>query len=101
MANPVHDYLAEIGRKGGAAGRGPANLGDTWEVNMKNNLVLLLKEAIARIELDNKEGNPILSAWLPDAKAALATLIHCAMYREITPTDNPTPGEDELIKGTR
>ncbi len=24
MADPVHDYLAEIGRKGGAAGRGPA-----------------------------------------------------------------------------
>lgn len=24
MADPVHDYLAEIGRKGGAAGRGLA-----------------------------------------------------------------------------
>jgi hypothetical protein len=24
VADPVHDYLAEIGRKGGAAGRGPA-----------------------------------------------------------------------------
>jgi hypothetical protein len=24
MSDPVHDYLAEIGRKGGAAGRGPA-----------------------------------------------------------------------------
>lgn len=24
MTDPVHDYLAEIGRKGGAAGRGPA-----------------------------------------------------------------------------
>ena len=24
MADPVHDYLAEIGRKGGAAGRGSA-----------------------------------------------------------------------------
>lgn len=24
MADPVHDYLAEIGRKGGAAGRSPA-----------------------------------------------------------------------------
>ena len=24
MGDPVHDYLAEIGRKGGAAGRGPA-----------------------------------------------------------------------------
>ena len=23
MSDPVHDYLAEIGRKGGAAGRGP------------------------------------------------------------------------------
>jgi hypothetical protein len=25
MSDPVHDYLAEIGRNGGAAGRGPAN----------------------------------------------------------------------------
>ena len=24
MTDPIHDYLAEIGRKGGAAGRGPA-----------------------------------------------------------------------------
>ena len=24
MSDPVHDYLAAIGRKGGAAGRGPA-----------------------------------------------------------------------------
>jgi len=24
MTDPVHDYLAEIGRKGGVAGRGPA-----------------------------------------------------------------------------
>ena len=24
MSDPVHDYLAEIGRKGGAAGRGAA-----------------------------------------------------------------------------
>lgn len=24
MSDPVHDYLVEIGRKGGAAGRGPA-----------------------------------------------------------------------------
>ena len=24
MTDPVHDYLAEIGRNGGAAGRGPA-----------------------------------------------------------------------------
>ena len=32
----------------------------------------LLAAAIARIELANQEGNPILSAWLPDAKAAIA-----------------------------
>ena len=24
MSDPIHEYLAEIGRKGGAAGRGPA-----------------------------------------------------------------------------
>ena len=37
-------------------------------------LVLLLKEAIARVEIANKEGDPILSAWLPEAKAALKEL---------------------------
>lgn len=31
-----------------------------------------LEQAIARIEVANQEGNPIMSAWLPDAKAALA-----------------------------
>ena len=46
-------------------------------------LVLLLKEAVARVEIANKEGDPILSAWLPEAKAALAAL-HCEMCREIT-----------------
>lgn len=28
--------------------------------------------AVARIELANNEGNPILSAWLPEARAAIA-----------------------------
>lgn len=31
-----------------------------------------LEQAIARVELANREGHPILSAWLPDARAALA-----------------------------
>lgn len=31
----------------------------------------LLRFAVARIELANAEGSPILSAWLPEAKAAL------------------------------
>jgi hypothetical protein len=31
-----------------------------------------LAAAVARVELANAEGNPILSAWLSDAKAALA-----------------------------
>lgn len=36
-------------------------------------LVLALEQAVARIELENEEeGNPILSAWLPEARAALA-----------------------------
>jgi len=35
-------------------------------------LLLLLKQAVARVEIANAEGNPILSAWLQDARAALA-----------------------------
>jgi len=32
----------------------------------------LLHTAIARVQIANAEGDPILSAWLPDARAALA-----------------------------
>lgn len=35
-------------------------------------LLETLQAAVLRVELANKEGNPILSAWLPDAKAAIA-----------------------------
>ena len=35
-------------------------------------LIDLLRFAVKRVELANEEGNPILSAWLPDAKAAIA-----------------------------
>lgn len=36
-----------------------------------NRLADLLRAAVARVELANSEGNPILSAWLPDAKSTL------------------------------
>ncbi len=39
----------------------------------KADLVDLLRAAVARIELANAEGDDILSAWLPDAKATLLT----------------------------
>jgi len=35
-------------------------------------LLVVLEHAVARAEVANAEGNPILSAWLPDARAALA-----------------------------
>ena len=34
----------------------------------------LLAAAVARVGLENKEGNPILSAWLPEAEALLAKI---------------------------
>lgn len=34
-------------------------------------LLLTLEQAAARVEIANKEGNPILSAWLPDAQAII------------------------------
>ena len=37
-----------------------------------HDLLDVLKAAVCRVELANSEGNPILSAWLPDAKAAIA-----------------------------
>ena len=38
----------------------------------RDDLLLALKAAIRRVEIANAEGNPILSAWLPDARAAIA-----------------------------
>lgn len=35
-------------------------------------LLEMLKSAVARIEVANGEGDPILSAWVPDAKQAIA-----------------------------
>jgi hypothetical protein len=41
-----------------------------------------LREAVARVALANEEGEPILSAWLPDARAILARI-------DGTPTAQP------------
>ena len=35
-------------------------------------LMDVLEPAIRRVEMENAEDNPILSAWLPDARAAFA-----------------------------
>ena len=32
-----------------------------------------LRAAVARVEVANREGDPILSGWLPSARAAIAT----------------------------
>jgi len=40
--------------------------------NCHEELLACLKLAVARIELANAEGNNIMSAWLPDAKAVIA-----------------------------
>ena len=35
-------------------------------------MVLALRQAVLRVEMENSQGNPILSAWLPGARAAIA-----------------------------
>lgn len=35
-------------------------------------LLAALRFAVARVQIANDEGDPILSAWLPDARAAIA-----------------------------
>ena len=37
-------------------------------------LTLALQAAVARVEIANAQGDPILSAWLPDARQALASV---------------------------
>jgi len=41
-------------------------------VNCHEDLVAILEAFVARVEIANKEGDPIMSAWLPDARAAIA-----------------------------
>ncbi len=43
-------------------------------VNHHDELALLVRSAIARVELANAEGDPILSAWAMDAKNLLARM---------------------------
>lgn len=57
-----------------------------------SNVVDLLKAAIARVELANREGNPILSAWLPDAKAAIAATAPEPLKETKTMETKHTPG---------
>ena len=35
-------------------------------------LLAALEAMVARVEIANKEGDPIMSAWLPDARAVIA-----------------------------
>lgn len=41
-------------------------------VDLQADMILLLERAVRRVEMANEEGDRILSAWLPEAKALLA-----------------------------
>lgn len=45
----------------------------------------VLQAAVQRIEIANAEGDRILSAWLPGARAVLASVAH--VYSPAEPTD--------------
>jgi hypothetical protein len=53
----------------------PTNDFEGWAnarlISSAPDLIDLLEAAIARVQLANEEGNPILSAWLPDALSTL------------------------------
>lgn len=50
----------------------PDALPDARLIAAAPDLLDALKAAVLRVELANAEGDPILSAWLPDAWAAIA-----------------------------
>jgi hypothetical protein len=50
---------------------GRENLANARLISTAPDLLDLLEAAVARVQIANDEGNPILSAWLPDARAAL------------------------------
>jgi len=45
---------------------------DAPQIAAARAMLAALKAATLRVELANSEGEPILSAWLPDARAAIA-----------------------------
>ena len=53
------------------ASRFPEEIAELVEANVAPGLLDLLKAAVARVELENAEGNSILSAWIQDAREAI------------------------------
>lgn len=47
------------------------NIANAHLISAAPDLLDLLEAAVARVQLANEEGNPILSAWLPDALSTL------------------------------
>jgi hypothetical protein len=47
------------------------NLANAHLISAAPDLLDLLEAAVARVQIANEEGNPILSAWLPDALSTL------------------------------
>lgn len=43
-------------------------------MKQRNDLLDLLNAAVARVQIANSEGNPILSAWVQDASAMVQTV---------------------------
>jgi hypothetical protein len=50
---------------------GRENLANARLISSAPDLLDLLESAVARVQIANEEGNPILSAWLPDALSTL------------------------------
>lgn len=51
---------------------GPHQMANARLIASAPDLLDALQAAVARIEIANREGDPILSAWLPQARAAIA-----------------------------
>ena len=49
----------------------PAQEGPVVDPTDVEYLVTLLEQAVRRVELENRAGNPILSAWADDARQAI------------------------------
>ena len=51
---------------------GRENLANANLISAAPDLLSALEAAVARVQIANEEGDPILSAWLPDALSAIA-----------------------------
>lgn len=94
-ANDMLPYMSreQTAKRAGEAIQAAISDKQACGINHVDHLATMLESAIVRIEMANAEGDPILSAWLPAAKATLARA-KCARSPHQSPPPDATRASD-------